>query len=539
MDVPSTEKLNSNSEPKELVQDLNRTPNMPPKPAVEPSAPLPKEKAAHRNGSLLHRVFHPNSDKAPKKHNSFSGTAHLDRASSGSSGSDSDPDSSSQTQRPARRSDELCQGSTAPNTDADSLASRSFSRHSSGSDEFAPRSPNLNGFLSSQLLAPPVDNNSTHSKANSVLANKGSRPSSPIPQFRFETFDDSTHVHYLDLHATSKLKSHQIMNIFGQGKHHIHLPHLFGDKDKEKEEKRGKKENASANAISAATNPASHPLRRSNSDASLTEKYGKVQETIGKGAFGVVRVAHKVDPNVPVTGERLYAVKEFRKRSHETSKTYIKRLTSEFCISSTLSHTNIIQTLDLLPTSDNASTYCEVMQYCAGGDLYGLISSSGGGLDPLEVSCFFKQMVNGVEYLHRMGVAHRDLKPENLLLTSDGCLKITDFGNSECFRMAWENEKAGVHASKGVCGSEPYIAPEEFGDKEFDPRLVDVWSIGIIYLAMLTGKYLWNVARPGKDAHFDEYVEARNKMRERENKVVDSTSSVLGSGIEVIEKLEP
>src|SRR6185369_16605151 len=107
------------------------------------------------------------------------------------------------------------------------------------------------------------------------------------------------------------------------------------------------------------------------------------------------------------------------------------------------------------------------MEYCAGGDLYTLIAASGG-LEQDEADCFFGQLITGVKYIHDNGVAHRyvlvlifqieffcgiidsqsslvfsdiklsDLKPENLLLTSSGCLKITDFGNSECFRMAWE-----------------------------------------------------------------------------------------------------
>ena len=105
-----------------------------------------------------------------------------------------------------------------------------------------------------------------------------------------------------------------------------------------------------------------------------------------------------------------------------------------------------------------------------------------------------------------MGVAHRDLKPENLLLTTHGSLKITDFGNGECFRMAWEKE---AHMTAGLCGSAPYIAPEEYTDKEFDPRAVDVWATGVIYMAMRTGRHLWRVAKRDEDEFFDRYIEGR------------------------------
>lgn len=239
-----------------------------------------------------------------------------------------------------------------------------------------------------------------------------------------------------------------------------------------------------------------------NATASLVDKYGKCQEIVGRGAFGIVRISHKVDPQDSKC-EQLYAVKEFRRRPQETAKKYQKRLTSEFCISSSLRHPNVIHTLDLL--QDAKGDYCEVMEYCAGGDLYTLVLAAGK-LEVAEADCFFKQLMRGVEYMHEMGVAHRDLKPENLLLTTHGALKITDFGNGECFRMAWEKE---AHMTAGLCGSAPYIAPEEYTDKEFDPRAVDLWATGVIYMAMRTGRHLWRVARKDEDEFYQRYLEGR------------------------------
>jgi protein-serine/threonine kinase len=239
-----------------------------------------------------------------------------------------------------------------------------------------------------------------------------------------------------------------------------------------------------------------------NATASLVDKYGKCQEIVGRGAFGIVRISHKVDPQDSKC-EQLYAVKEFRRRPQETAKKYQKRLTSEFCISSSLRHPNVIHTLDLL--QDAKGDYCEVMEYCAGGDLYTLVLAAGK-LEVAEADCFFKQLMRGVEYMHEMGVAHRDLKPENLLLTTHGALKITDFGNGECFRMAWEKE---AHMTAGLCGSAPYIAPEEYTEKEFDPRAVDLWAVGVIYMAMRTGRHLWRVARKDEDEFYQRYLEGR------------------------------
>lgn len=89
-------------------------------------------------------------------------------------------------------------------------------------------------------------------------------------------------------------------------------------------------------------------------------------------------------------------------------------------------HENVIQTVDLI--QDERERWCEVMEYMPGGDLYTLLAS-GSLNEPDEIACLFKQLMNGVAYLHSVGVAHRDLKPENLLLDAEArILKITDFG---------------------------------------------------------------------------------------------------------------
>ncbi|PKS09973.1 hypothetical protein jhhlp_004597 [Lomentospora prolificans] len=249
------------------------------------------------------------------------------------------------------------------------------------------------------------------------------------------------------------------------------------------------------------TGPAPEKKPGPNTTPTLFEKYGKCQEIIGRGAFGVVRISHKKLENGG--GEKLFAVKEFRRRPEESERKYNKRLTSEFCISSSLRHPNVIHTLDLL--KDSKGDYCEVMEFCAGGDLHSLVVAAVK-LEVQEADCLFKQLMRGVNYLHEMGVAHRDLKPENLLLTTHGALKITDFGNGECFRMAWETD---AHMVSGLCGSAPYIAPEEYTEKEFDPRAVDVWACGVIYMAMRTGRHLWHVAKKDEDEFYARYLEGR------------------------------
>ncbi|KIM81745.1 hypothetical protein PILCRDRAFT_821096 [Piloderma croceum F 1598] len=234
------------------------------------------------------------------------------------------------------------------------------------------------------------------------------------------------------------------------------------------------------------------------STASLSKKYGVCQKlAIGKGATSVVRLAHKWDR----TEEKLYAVKEFRKRrKNESEKEYVKKLTAEFCISSTLHHINIVETVDLV--QDEAQHWCEVMEFCPGGDLYAAIKK--GSMSPSEAECCFKQILTGVSYLHSQGVAHRDIKPENLFFDMKGHLKIGDYGASTVYRLPWETT---IHMSTGLCGSEPYIAPEQFLGKPYDARLVDIWACGIVYYCLHFQELPWRVAQ-NTDQLYGSYASA-------------------------------
>ena len=369
-------------------------------------------------------------------------------------------------------------------------------------DNGAPDTDSNGGMKSSNLKAPSRQSSYSEKRPQSS-SEWGRRPSTvgikkdhkeaDLVVKRFEVLADGTHEHTLKSAKRQEKLSDIVRDVLGGRK---------------REEHAGAEQQLSlvSNWVDQLKNEreqlAADKKGGPNATATLVQKYGKCQEIVGRGAFGIVRVAHKLDPKDSKV-EHLYAVKEFRRRPQESPKKYQKRLTSEFCISSSLRHPNIIHTLDLL--EDAKGDYCEVMEFCAGGDLYTLVLAAGK-LEVPEADCYFKQLMCGVEYLHEMGVAHRDLKPENLLLTTHGSLKITDFGNGECFRMAWEKE---AHMTAGLCGSAPYIAPEEYVDTEFDPRAVDVWATGVIYMAMRTGRHLWRVAKKDEDEFFERYLEGR------------------------------
>nr|POE56662.1 serine/threonine-protein kinase hal4 [Quercus suber] len=337
-----------------------------------------------------------------------------------------------------------------------------------------------------------TDKTPTPSRTGSDSKKEKREEMSSAPK-RFWVDDDGTHHHYLRGTKRQEKLSDYLRDLMAGGKRRDHY-----------EEPQPQLSLISnwVDQVKSERNWAETKKGGPQSTTSLVQKYGKCQEVVGRGAFGIVRIAHKQDPN-DSKQEQLYAVKEFRRRPQEDAKKYGKRLNSEFCISSSLRHPNVIHTLDLL--EDAKGDFCEVMEFCAGGDLYSLVLAAGK-LDVVEADCYFLQLMRGVEYIHEMGVAHRDLKPENLLLTTHGALKITDFGNGECFRMAWETE---AHMTMGLCGSAPYIAPEEYTEKEFDPRAVDVWACGVIYMAMRTGRHLWKVAKKDEDEFYANYLSGR------------------------------
>ncbi|KAG0033672.1 serine/threonine-protein kinase HAL4/sat4 [Podila clonocystis] len=380
-----------------------------------------------------------------------------------------------------------------------------------------PSAPDLYAPSTGSRSSPSVASSDSPSSAHSGIIES---------KHRFERLPDGSHAHHLSAPKRQQFLSNQVRRLRAllEGRkdkerhhhkehhhhkdhhkdHHLHLEVLEHPLSLLKEKL----------AEFEGDRPSSPASFSSSSDkkklkAEFVHKYGELQQVVGKGAFGTVRLAVKKNPTT--AQESILAVKEFKLNHGELQKSYMRRLTSEFCIASSLKHTNVIQTMDLLQVHHDS--YSEVMEYCAGGDLHSLIASANT-LGETESNCFFAQLINGVSFLHSMGVVHRDLKPENLLLTADGCLKIADFGNSEVFRMPWEKK---VRSSASIRGSGPFIAPEEFTEKTFDARKVDMWSCGIIYMCMRLGRYNWFEASEG-DPIWDSFLHKLEHIKEQDEK---------------------
>jgi serine/threonine protein kinase len=133
-------------------------------------------------------------------------------------------------------------------------------------------------------------------------------------------------------------------------------------------------------------------------------------------------------------------------------------------------------------------------------DLFSVVMS--GSMSRPEIYCVFRQIVDGVDYLHGMGLAHRDLKLDNCVMTKENVVKIIDFGTATVFHYPG---KAPQKAT-GIVGSDPYLAPEVLTGRAYDPQKSDVWSIAIIFLCMTLRRFPWKIPDTKSDINFRSFV---------------------------------
>ena len=117
---------------------------------------------------------------------------------------------------------------------------------------------------------------------------------------------------------------------------------------------------------------------------------------------------------------------------------------------------------------------------CLGDELYNYLLHNGP-LPPEKVQKIFTQLVGAVAYVHNLSCVHRDLKLENILLDKNENVKLCDFG----FTREYEGKASYLQT---FCGTVCYSAPEMLKGEKYAGEKVDVWSLGIILYALLTGE---------------------------------------------------
>jgi serine/threonine protein kinase len=149
-----------------------------------------------------------------------------------------------------------------------------------------------------------------------------------------------------------------------------------------------------------------------------------------------------------------------------------KRFSREARLAAKLDHPNIVQVFDV--GEDDGRPYI-VMEQVEGGTLGDRLEGRQRSMPSSEALYLLSQLCEGLGHAHARKLVHRDIKPQNLLLrSSDGCLKITDFGIA---RVAEETTRL-TQAGK-VIGTERYMAPEQLADGKITAA-VDVYACGVV-----------------------------------------------------------
>jgi len=195
-----------------------------------------------------------------------------------------------------------------------------------------------------------------------------------------------------------------------------------------------------------------------------------IESIIGEGGMGLVYLARHEKIN------KRFAVKSISPRLVTKKEEFKERLFQEAKIQALLEHPNIIQITNFI---EHDSNFYLVMEFVEGESLEDLIKNKKR-LNDDEAVKIVMDIVRGLTHAHDLDIIHRDIKPSNIMITKDGTAKIMDFG------IAMMRDDAEV--AKGTAGTIQYMSPEQISrPKEIDHRS-DIYSIGILFYQMLTGK---------------------------------------------------
>ena len=199
-------------------------------------------------------------------------------------------------------------------------------------------------------------------------------------------------------------------------------------------------------------------------------KFGRV---IGRGAFGKVNIGLNI-----LTG-RIVAIKSFNKQNLLNEKAK-KKILYETNLMRGLYHPSVTK---ILETFETDKYMLIIMEYISGGNLQNFVKKRRK-LCEKTAKILYRQLIQGIKYIHSKSIVHRDIKLENILLDLNNILKICDFG-------------VGKITKKGQkltdqCGTPVYMAPEIIKGDGYEGFPVDVWSSGVALYIMLSGNIPFN-----------------------------------------------
>ncbi len=195
----------------------------------------------------------------------------------------------------------------------------------------------------------------------------------------------------------------------------------------------------------------------------------EIMEKLGEGGMGVVYKAKdfklKRDVAIKFLPPHVSANKEERSRFEVEAQA-----------AAALNHPNIATIYAIEQDGDEVFI---VMEFIDGPELSERIKSARMSLaDSVSI---IEQIASGLQAAHQKGIIHRDIKSSNIMLTKSGQVKIMDFGLA---KVKWSSN---VTRQGTTVGTAAYMSPEQARGDKVDHR-ADIWSMGVIFYEMLTGK---------------------------------------------------
>src|SRR5262249_11285005 len=211
----------------------------------------------------------------------------------------------------------------------------------------------------------------------------------------------------------------------------------------------------------------------SQTQALIGEKLGsyRIESVLGSGAMGVVYRGTNEK-----TG-RIAAVKVVNTEYAQGGKIR-DRFDREAEILQQFRHPSIVR---FLAVGRFRGTSYIAMEYVQGVTLETVIAERGN-IPWLEVVDLGIQIWEALHYAHEFGVVHLDLKPSNLMVTTEGKIKLTDFG------IAKDLDATAITATDRTLGTAAYMSPEQIKGRPPVSHKTDLYALGIVFYQMLTGK---------------------------------------------------
>jgi len=173
------------------------------------------------------------------------------------------------------------------------------------------------------------------------------------------------------------------------------------------------------------------------------------------------------------------------KTEFANDKEFLTRFNKEAQAAAAIASPNIVNVYDV---GHDGDTHYIVMEYVEGNTLKEYIDANGM-LSWQETVEFAIQICSALDKAHKNGVVHRDIKPQNIILTTDGVLKVTDFG----IARASSNETLNMNES--TMGSVHYFSPEQARGGYTDEKS-DIYSLGVVMYELITGTLPFNGESP-------------------------------------------